>query len=175
MTNIVVGSKEWIEAHSFDFVQENAVTGTMDDTIADSFESCVINSSCPLDERKWCTALGRVHATLMKFSVPATCYYEENESLYAISSSLLCLDNSVRCENVTIFPPGDDWISLACQCIGQNASDFLPSCTSSLSSSSDFGTIETVELICELLTQQVNERVTFNRDITRLLLEVFSN
>ena len=93
--------------------------------------------------------------------------------LYAIAANALCTAQNMRCEGVTIFPPGDEWISLALRCLGEDAGDIF----SSTSSSDDPEIVcdeDSVDLVCELLSQQANEAVAYNRDVTLLLLELFA-
>ena len=104
----VVGSEAWNAAKS-----ANTEPKEKPDCLA-------VGGKCPGAVWVW-KADFQTHALaamLQKFSLTAAAVYRGEEELFAVACNTLQVEGTIRCEGVTIFPPGSSWISLGLHCIG---------------------------------------------------------
>eukprot|EP00603_Paraphysomonas_imperforata_P009533 CAMPEP_0114465236 /NCGR_PEP_ID=MMETSP0104-20121206/8383_1 /TAXON_ID=37642 ORGANISM="Paraphysomonas imperforata, Strain PA2" /NCGR_SAMPLE_ID=MMETSP0104 /ASSEMBLY_ACC=CAM_ASM_000202 /LENGTH=1658 /DNA_ID=CAMNT_0001638425 /DNA_START=38 /DNA_END=5014 /DNA_ORIENTATION=+ len=160
----VVGSKAWVDKHHTNSVHCDGMN-------TEDIEACIVNCT-GTSGGSWAAVGSRQYASFPKYSVPAACVYTGADPFRAVASNILFTPQSVRCDGVTLLPPGDEWVFLALRCLGEAAvMDVLSD--ASIAQYENEVDVETLELIEELLCQQLNEKVKFNRDVTIMLLELF--
>ena len=166
----VVGSAAW--------VQEKASRN--DQLPNELFPSSPVHvSSCPgMQWKNMSTTLGQSkQAFLERYSVTASMVYTGSQDLFAVAGNTLDLGGAVRCDGVTVLPPGGSWLSLALMCMHINPLTFLTPNGAQQVSDEGLMTDERlsqVEEVQELLQRRGECNVQRNESLITLLDHIFS-
>lgn len=160
----VVGSAEWVATRGHDM--------TDGDNILDIFASA--------HSASWKIFSGGsfVSTIMPRYSVTGASLYAGGKTLFGTAHNCLALGAGgqlVRCEGVTLFPPGCAWLTLALACIEIDSYQFMINKAFPDDEVIDLHQIDLVEQISTTLKDSRDGWVTYNSSLVRLLLELFSN
>lgn len=118
---LVVGSAAWAQSkatESLDVPSPNF----------DPFPSVpVLAGTCPAMHWKNVVTSwkGSKQAYMERYSVSGSMVYTGSQDLFAVAGNTLDLGGAVRCDGVTVLPPGGGWVCLALMCADQDPTRFL--------------------------------------------------
>ena len=112
----VVGSTEWVEIKKANEAAEQS--GEVE--TPESYPSTSIHAPlCP--EVKWINIVVALNdertAILDRHTVPNSMVHLGTDDIYGVAGFALDTGGSIRCENVTVLPPGSCWLWIALMCV----------------------------------------------------------
>lgn len=131
--HVAVGSAEWIEQRQKELLKRQQQQLDQEEFEQQEYipdDVMIINSSTPsVSWKMYNSSGGNFITTIMpRFSVPGVVLYCGDKTLFGTAHNCLALGvggNLVRCEGVTLFPPGCVWLSLALACVGIDSFKFM--------------------------------------------------
>lgn len=160
----IVGSAEWIAERSQD--PKNREDDIME-----------ISASAPSATWKIYTSGSFVSTIMPRFSVTGSCLYTGGKTLFGTAHNCLALGAAgqlVRCEGVTLFPPGCAWLALALACVQIDSYQFMINQSFPADEVIALEQIDLAEEIAEILKDSRDGWVEYNPPLVRMLLELFS-
>ena len=113
-----------------------------------------------------------------RFSVPGVVLYAGEKYLFGTAHNCLALGaggNLVRCEGVTLFPPGCTWLSLALACVGIDSFKFMVNGAFPSNEEIKLSKLNLVDNITDILTDSRDGWVSYNPLLVQLLQELFND
>lgn len=160
----IVGSAEWIAERSQD--PQNREDDIME-----------ISASAPSATWKIYTSGSFVSTIMPRFSVTGSSLYAGGKTLFGTAHNCLTLGAAgqlVRCEGVTLFPPGCAWLALALACVQIDSYQFMINQSFPNDEVIALDQIDLAEEIAETLKDSRDGWVEYNPPLVSMLLELFS-
>jgi hypothetical protein len=167
----IVGSAEWIAAR----IQEQ--NGQQDQQKLQDDDVLEISATAPAASWKIHTNGSFVSTIMPRFSVTGASLYSGGKTLFGTAHNCLTLGAAgqlVRCEGVTLFPPGCAWLTLALACIGIDSYQFMINNSFPTDEEITPNEIDLVEDIADILSESRDGWVAFNPSLVEMLLDLFS-
>lgn len=138
----------------------------------------VVDSTTPSSTWKMYSSSGRnfISTIMPRFSIPGVVLYCGEKTLFGTAHNCLALGaggNLIRCEGVTLFPPGCAWLSLALACVGIDSFKFMFNGTFPSYEEIELSKLSLVDIITDILTDSRDGWVNYNPKLVRLLQELF--
>lgn len=170
----VVGSAEWIAQRQKESQQNQEEQDLLPDDVL------IVNATTPSITWKIYNPSSKTFiSTIMpRFSVPGVVIYSGDRALFGTAHNCLALGaagNLVRCEGVTLFPPGCSWLSLALACVGIDSFQFMVNRSFPSNEKIELSKLNLVDEITDILTDSRNGWVSYNPTLVSLLQELFSD
>lgn len=139
----------------------------------------VLNISASAHSASWkIFSCGSFVSTIMpRFSVPGASLYAGGKTLFGTAHNCLALGAGgqlVRCEGVTLFPPGCAWLTLALACVEIDSYKFMINRSFPSDEYIESNEIDLVDEISNMLKDSRDGWVVYNPTLVSLLLDLFS-